>query len=119
MGIKLGFFQYGYFQFGVPSFSTPGWGLPSEETDEARGEGPQADSPEEPGARPGAVDPGGVRVRTPPGGNLPPGARAALAAHRELLQAADPARREHIRRRLHDAERLWPTARPTPLDLSP
>jgi tetratricopeptide (TPR) repeat protein len=34
-------------------------------------------------------------------------ARAAWAAHEDLLLAADPARREHVRRRLHDAERLW------------
>jgi tetratricopeptide (TPR) repeat protein len=33
-------------------------------------------------------------------------ARAAWAAHADLLEAADPARRDHVRRRLADAERL-------------
>lgn len=33
-------------------------------------------------------------------------ARAAWAAHEDLLEAADPARRDHVRRRLTDAERL-------------
>lgn len=34
-------------------------------------------------------------------------ARAAWAAHEDLLLAADPARRDHVRRRLRDASRLW------------
>ncbi|MCH9685037.1 MAG: hypothetical protein K0V04_26610 [Deltaproteobacteria bacterium] len=38
-------------------------------------------------------------------------ARAALAAHEDLLEAADPAQRDHVRRRLHDAEQLWAPAR--------
>jgi len=33
-------------------------------------------------------------------------ARAAWAAHEDLLEAADPARRDHVRRRLADAQRL-------------
>ncbi len=33
-------------------------------------------------------------------------ARAAWSAHEDLLEAADPARRSHVRRRLQDAERL-------------
>jgi tetratricopeptide (TPR) repeat protein len=33
-------------------------------------------------------------------------ARAAWAEHEDLLEAADPARRDHVRRRLADAERL-------------
>ncbi len=43
-------------------------------------------------------------------------ARAALAAHEDLLEAADPARRDYIRRRLHDAEHLWAPASSTRLD---
>lgn len=38
-------------------------------------------------------------------------ARAAWAAHEDLLEAADPARRDHVRRRLTDAERLLATGR--------
>lgn len=34
-------------------------------------------------------------------------ARAAWSAHEDLLLAADPARRDHVRRRLRDATRLW------------
>ncbi|MCA9649367.1 MAG: hypothetical protein KC501_05630 [Myxococcales bacterium] len=34
-------------------------------------------------------------------------ARAAWADHEDLLLAADPARRDHVRRRLQDATRLW------------
>ncbi len=39
-------------------------------------------------------------------------ARAAWAAHEDLLEAADPSRRDHVRRRLADAERLLAPARP-------
>jgi len=38
-------------------------------------------------------------------------ARAAWAAHEDLLEVADPARRDHVRRRLLDAERLLATGR--------
>lgn len=38
-------------------------------------------------------------------------ARAAWAAHEDLLEAADPARRDHVRRRLAEAERLLATGR--------
>lgn len=41
-------------------------------------------------------------------------ARAAWAAHEDLLEAADPARRDHVRRRLADAERLLATGRHDP-----
>jgi tetratricopeptide (TPR) repeat protein len=41
-------------------------------------------------------------------------ARAAWAAHEDLLEAADPARRDHVRRRLADAERLLATGRDDP-----
>jgi tetratricopeptide (TPR) repeat protein len=40
-------------------------------------------------------------------------ARAAWAAHEDLLEAADPARRDHVRRRLADAERLLAGRDPT------
>ncbi|MCX4243684.1 hypothetical protein [Paraliomyxa miuraensis] len=44
-------------------------------------------------------------------------ARAAWAASKDLLEGADPTRRDHVRRRLADAERLAP--RPYPLDSTP
>ncbi|MEM9462677.1 MAG: hypothetical protein AAGF11_51490 [Myxococcota bacterium] len=43
-------------------------------------------------------------------------ARAVLAAHDDLLEAADPAQRDHVRRRLQDAEHLLAPARSYPLD---
>lgn len=43
-------------------------------------------------------------------------ARAAWAAHEDLLEAADPARRDHIRRRLDDATRLLAPTAALPLD---
>jgi tetratricopeptide (TPR) repeat protein len=46
-------------------------------------------------------------------------ARAVWAAHEDLLEAADPARRDHVRRRLTDAERLLATASSYPLDSTP
>jgi tetratricopeptide (TPR) repeat protein len=46
-------------------------------------------------------------------------ARAAWAAHEDLLEAADPSRRDHVRRRLADAERLLAPARSYPLDSTP
>jgi tetratricopeptide (TPR) repeat protein len=50
-------------------------------------------------------------------------ARAAWAAHEDLLEAADPSRRDHVRRRLADAERLLAPARdpstPWPPDSTP
>lgn len=44
-------------------------------------------------------------------------ARAAWTASEDLLEAADPTRRDHVRHRLADAERLAP--RPYPLDSTP
>lgn len=44
-------------------------------------------------------------------------ARAAWAAHEDLLEAADPARRDHVRRRLAEADRLL--TQPRPLDSTP
>lgn len=44
-------------------------------------------------------------------------ARALWAEHRDLLEVADPSRRDHVRRRLADAEHLAP--RPFPLDSTP
>lgn len=49
-------------------------------------------------------------------------ARAAWARYADLLEAADPARRDHVRRRLTDAERLTsasPDPTPWPLDPTP
>jgi tetratricopeptide (TPR) repeat protein len=46
-------------------------------------------------------------------------ARAAWAAHEDLLEAADPVRRDHARRRLTDAERLLATGSTYRLDSTP
>jgi len=89
------FFQYGYYQFGVPSFSTLGWGVPGGTAGGQPGQGPQADSPEEPAsgrAGGGRVPPGGGATS---GGRSGPGGQASQtrseSADGQLLQALEAA----------------------------